>query len=125
VCIHAALSTPSWLEITSDGWNDKEGEYAFRYALESEGGAISSASSLLLKCIAIDGGMFVSLMAGGNIASKPPDSLDLNVVDHAVPEGYAASDLEASLNPQHYRGLQDLVMKIQGALDSQVMTHVA
>jgi hypothetical protein len=59
-------------------------------------------------------------MACGAQGPQSPETLELDLVRFAVPEGADAADAAATLGSSQYGHLQELVTKLQLALDSQV-----
>ena len=120
---------PNGPEAPIDGWNNEDGDYSFLYSLE---GAASAGSTLLLKCLAVDGTLLVNLLilpppdgarSGSAPASqagtKPPETVQLGIENHAVPE-IAGGSLDVALSPGHYGRLQALVDAVHEAIESQV-----
>lgn len=125
---HADPPGPSAAEVDIDGWNDTPGEYAFRYTLDPEPSPLPASSaaaqpglgcpSLLLKCLPVDGLLFVTLAATRSDGMQlPPETLELDVARYAVPEG---GGTDAALSSGQYGHLQELVKKVHEALESQV-----
>ena len=121
---------PCGPEADLDGWNDKEGEYTFLYGIDQA--VAPPGASLLLKCLAMDDTLLVTLLASSSSSgSTPPgpqgakkkahlpETLELSLTRHAVPEGGSPT---AALVPNQYGHLQDLINAVHAAIETQVLS---
>jgi NhaP-type Na+/H+ and K+/H+ antiporter len=106
-----------------DGWNDTENEYSFLYGFNCQSTSSSSgkamAYSLLVKCLTLKDTLLVTLLA--NSGSQDPETIELDIMAYAVPEGVDSANTAAILSAVgQFTKLQELVDRVQAALESQV-----
>ena len=114
----ASPPDPNSPEVSTDGWNARDGEYAFLYSLEDA----APGGTLLLRCLTVNDALLVTFLATNapgkkGASAQVPETLELSLQHYLAPEG---ADAAAALSPGQYGHLQELVDLVQAAIESQV-----